>query len=91
MAQAKYDQDYVPVGLGINNTDTTTPLMLRVDPVTNYVLVDVTGATISATPASMDKRDQNYQPTMYGVSSADSTVLLPIRTDSLGRILVDIA
>lgn len=88
MAQAKRDQNDVPVGLGISSSDSTTPIMLRVDSVTNYLLVSDTGANVTVTSATWDKIDQNDVHTKYGVSSVDDVTLVPIRTDSNGNLLV---
>lgn len=88
MAENKRDQNHVTVASGISSGDAITPLMFRVDPVTNYLLVTVSDDLISIAPATMDKRDGNFVPTIYGVSSEDNTTLLPIRTDNLGNLLI---
>lgn len=88
MADALRDQNHRTVAMGISSTDSVTPIMFAVDPVTNYLLVDVSADSLVATPATSDKRDQNFVPTMYGISSVDGTTLIPIRTDSLGRLLM---
>jgi hypothetical protein len=89
MAEAKRDQNHITVAMGISSTDGTTPIMFAVDPVTNYLLLDVSADSLTATAATVDKRDQNFVPTVYGVSSVDGTTLVPIRTDTDGRLLVE--
>ncbi len=39
---AKRDQNDIPVGMGVSSVDLNTPLQIRVDPVTNRLLVDIT-------------------------------------------------
>lgn len=90
MAQAERDQNYRTVGLGISSVDGTTTLPIRVDPATNYLLIDIVTGALSATPATMDKRDQNHIPTIYGISSVDGTTLVPIRTDDNGALLFEL-
>lgn len=90
MAEANRDQNFVTTGLAISSTDSVTPQNLRVDPITNYLLADITVETLIATSATMDKRDQNHIPTVYGISSVDGITLVPIRTNSTGALLVDI-
>lgn len=86
--QNKRDQNYITVGSGVSNIDSITPLMLRVDPITTRLLINISSASITATPATMNKRDENFKPTYYGISNADGVTLLPIRTDSSGRLLI---
>lgn len=88
MAQAKHDQNDIALGLGVDSTDNTTPLAIRVDPVTSYLLVLASRDSLTATAATQDKIDENDVHTKYGVSSVDGVTLVPIRTDSSGRILV---
>ncbi len=87
--ELKRDQNHVTVGGGVKSSDTTNVQPLKVDPSTDYVLVNLNGGSGNADPATMDKRDQNHVPTMYGVSSVDGVTPVPIRTDDDGYILVD--
>ena len=86
--QGRRDQNDIATGLGVSSVDSSTPISLRVDPVTDYLLVSIVGSSNSATSATRCKRDQNDIPTKYGVSSVDGVTLVPIRTDSNGRLLV---
>ena len=88
MSQAGRDQDDVPTGLGVSSSDLTTPILIRVDPVTNYLLVDQSSDSLTATIAIKDKIDENDVHTKYGISSVDGVTLVPIRTDSNGRLLI---
>lgn len=90
MAEAIRDQNHITTGTAISSVDSITTLNLKVDPVTNYLLADITIEALIATSASMDKRDQNHTPTVYGISSVDGITLVPIRTNSTGALLVDI-
>lgn len=84
---AKRDQNNVAIRSGVSSTDGSTTVMFRVDPVTNYLLVDITASSNSATVRQFNKRDENHVPSMYGISSVDGRTLVPIRTDSIGRLL----
>lgn len=82
------DENHKAVGLGVSSSDGVTPVMLRVDPVTDYLLVSDNGATVIATYRRWSKRDENDVPTIYGISSIDGVTLVPIRTDKTGRLLI---
>lgn len=81
------DQNDKPVGMGVSSVDSITPVMIMVDPVTNFLLVDSVQDSITVVGAK-HRIDQNDIPTCYGVSSSDNVTLIPIRTDSNGRLLV---
>ena len=81
------DQNDRAVASGVSSVDSVSPVMFRVDPITDYLLVDEISSTNSATPRTRNTRDQNDVPTVYGVSSVDGVTLVPIRTDSNGRLL----
>lgn len=85
---AKRDENDIATLLGVSSTDSFTPIMARVDPVTNYLLVDFSSSSNSATLRTWNKRDENDVPTMYGISDTDGVTLIPIRTDSQGRLLI---
>ncbi len=89
MANAKRDENDVATALGVSSVDGQTTLLLTVDPVTDYLLVEVSSDSLTPTPATQDKIDQNDQKTKYGVSSVDGVTLIPIRTDSNGVLLVE--
>ena len=82
------DQNDIAVALGVSSTDSVTPIMLAVDPVTDYLLIDDDGASATIPNATICRIDQNDQKTKYGISSADGVTLIPIRTDSNGRLQI---
>lgn len=88
MVIIKRDENHVTVGAGVSSSDSVTPLMLRVDPTTGYLLLNVSNDSITATSATTNKRDENHVPTVYGISSDDGVTLVPIRTDTNGKLLI---
>jgi len=84
------DQNHVTVGAGVSDDADQDVLMLRVDPVTNYLLVDVTdtGAT-AATSSQIASRDQNHRTVCMGWDE-ENGVLQEILTDENGYLLADI-
>lgn len=88
MSNGKRDQNTIAVSLGVSSVDNATPLQLRVDPITDYLLVDLASDLLTPTAATRCKRDENDIPTKYGISSVDGVTLVPIRTDSNGTLLV---
>ena len=85
--RADRDQNQITTALGISSVDNITTLPFVVDPITNKLLVDVVGDSITATPATIDKHDENGVPTVYGISTTDGETLIPIRTDGSGNLL----
>ena len=81
---ARRDQNDRAVGLGVSSVDLKTPLMLTVDPVTNYLLVDII-ASSSGTVNTVHRIDQNDVPTSYGWNGIK---IIPIATDNSGNLLV---
>jgi hypothetical protein len=84
----KRDENTITVGLGVSSADSSTPTPLKVDTITDYLLIDISSDSLSPTVAIRNKRDQNQVPTKYGVSNVDGVTLVPIRTDSAGRLLI---
>ena len=82
----KREDNYKTVAAGVSSVDEDI-LMLRVDPITNGLLMNVIADTLTPTDADMVKRDQNHKPTVYGISSVDGVTLVPIRTDEDGNLL----
>ena len=76
------------IGAGISTTDSITPIDLRIDPITNDLLVSVISETINATLATQTKIDQNGNNTFYGISDVDGVTLVPIRTNATGALLI---
>jgi len=88
MANAPRDNNYVPVLMGVLNTDGTTLVPIAVSSTSNGVKFDLS-ATISFTPSSIALRDANNVTILMGVSSADGVTPLPVSVTSSGAILVD--
>lgn len=57
--------------MGVSSVDGITPISLRCDPVTGYLLVNIVDTTTvgSVTPSRIAKHDQNHITTKMGVSS----------------------
>lgn len=86
----KRDQNFRTVGAAIGNDSSQEVLMLRVDPVTGYLLVTIgdVGAT-SATSRAIAKRDGNFKPVCLAWDETNQ-VLQEILTDSDGNLLCDV-
>lgn len=87
--QARRDQNAKPVSLAVSSSDNSTPLMLTVNPSTNFLLTENYPNSVIVTSSSQDKRDQNTIPTVYGISSIDGVTLIPIKTDINGNLLIE--
>lgn len=86
----KRDQNFRTVGAAVTDDADQDVTMLRVDPVTRYLLIDVTnvGAT-SANSGSIARRDQNYRPVCLAYDE-DNDQLVEVLTDENGYLLADI-
>lgn len=85
------DQNHVTVGAAVSNDVSKDITMLRVDPVTKYLLVDVTiSSPTSANANQIATRDQNHVPVCMAWDETNG-VLQEILTDSNGYLLCDIA
>lgn len=86
----KRDQNYVTVGAGVSPDSDLDISMLRVDPVTKYLLVAVTtGSATSANAVQIAKRDQNHVPVCMAWDETNG-VLQEILTDADGNLLCDL-
>jgi hypothetical protein len=83
------DENDRAIASGVSSVDGTTTVNFRIDPVTDYLLVDMASSSNSATAKDWNKRDENDVPTIYGVSDVDGVTLVPIRTNSDGRLLTE--
>lgn len=86
----KRDQNFRTVAAAITNDTDQDITMLRADPTTNYLLVDImnVGAT-SATTQPTAKRDQNFRPVCLAYDETNN-VLQEILTDEDGNLLCDV-
>lgn len=84
------DQNHVTVGAGVSPDTDLDISMLRVDPVTKYLLVVVSDTGASAgTAGQIAKRDQNHRTVCMGWDETNG-VLQEILTDSSGNLLCDL-
>lgn len=85
------DQNHVTVAAGVSPDSDLDISMFRVDPVTSYLLVDVTasGAAVGNS-GQIAKRDQNFRPVCLAYDE-DNDELVEVLTDSDGNLLVDIS
>lgn len=87
MANAGRDENDRPTALGVSSVDNITPIRLRVDPVTGWLLVQQSTDSLGVfTP--IHRIDQNDVSTIYGISSTDGVTLIPIQTANDGTLLV---
>lgn len=86
----KRDQNFRTIGAGVSNDADQDVLMLRVDPITKYLLVNISdGAATSAIASQIASRDGNYRPVCLGWNDQDQE-LQEILTDSSGNLLCDL-
>ena len=95
MTDAIRDQNHVPSKLGVLFSDGVTLVPIKIDSVTNAMMVnrtDVVDAAILALYAAGKPipRDSNNVPAWCGQSNTDATVSYPIFVDADGAVLVDI-
>ena len=84
------DENFRTVGAGVSNDADQEILMLRIDPVTNRLLVDVISGTDTAeTSSPIASRDENFRPVCLGWDETNE-VLQEILTDENGYLLTDI-
>lgn len=84
------DQNHVHVAAAITNDASQDITMLRVDPVTKYLLVSVTsGSTTSANANQVATRDQNHVPVCLAWDEING-VLQEVLTDAQGNLLCDL-
>lgn len=82
------DENSRTVGAGISNDADQDILMLRVDPVTKYLLVHASAGSATAGNASqIASRDENSRTVCMGLDETNG-VLQEILTDSDGNLLV---
>lgn len=86
----KRDENHITVGAGVSPDSDLDISMLRVDPVTKYLLVNITDTGASAgTVGQIAKRDGNHKPVCLAWNEQDQE-LQEILTDSQGNILCDV-
>lgn len=87
----KRDENHITVGSGVSNDVALDVTMLRTDPITGYLLVQMTssGAT-SANAIQIAKRDENHRTVCLAYNESTDE-LQEILTDSSGNLLCDLA
>lgn len=86
----KRDENRVTVVAGVTNDADQEVSMLRVDPVTKYLLVVASSAAASsANTTTIARRDQNNAPVCMAYDE-ENDQLVEVLTDANGYILCDI-
>jgi len=86
----KRDQNFRTVAAGVTNDADLDVTMLRVDPITGYLLINVTNiASTSANDNRPASRDQNFRPVCLAWDETNE-VLCEVLTDENGYLLADI-
>ena len=84
------DENSATIGAGVSSVDSASILMMRVDPVTGYVLTEITETAATAgNSGQIASRDQNHRTVVMGwneVTQQPEEIL----TDVNGRILCDL-
>ena len=89
MANAKRDDNREIVGLGWDSTN-STPLQLKVDPVTGRLLITISSSNSSPTKHSQPaKRDDNRIPVGLGTDDDGTAAVAPLHTKSTGFLSID--
>ena len=84
------DQNFRTVGAAVTNDVAQDITMLRTDPVTDYLLIDITIDTATAgNSIPIAQRDQNFRPVCLAYDESND-VLCEVLTDSNGYLLADI-
>lgn len=82
------DENNAVVGAGVSDDANQEIMMLRVDPVTKYLLINVEeGSPTAATASQIASRDQNNRTVCMGWDETNG-VLQEILTDADGNLLV---
>lgn len=87
----KRDPNHVTVGGAITNDTDQDVTMLRVDPVTKYLLITILSAgAATGVSSQIAKRDGNHVPVCLAWNEQDQE-LQEVLTDSNGYLLADLA
>lgn len=84
------DQNHITVAAAITNDSDQFVEMFRVDPVTNYLLINITSdSATSANTGNVAKRDQNHVPVCLAYDEINDQVV-EVLTDANGYLLLDV-
>lgn len=84
------DENFRTVGAAVTNDASQDITMLRTDPITKYLLVEIQDTSSSATTSpSIAQRDENFRPVCLAYDE-ENDELVEVLTDSEGRLLCDV-
>lgn len=84
------DENHVTVAAGVSPDADLDISMFRVDPITGYLLADISSAGAAVgNPGSIASRDQNYRTVCLGYDETNDE-LVEILTDENGYLLCDV-
>lgn len=86
----KRDQNFRTVGAAVTSDVSQDIEMLRVDPITDYLLVEITNiGSTAGNVGQIAKRDQNFRPVCLAWDETNQ-VLQEVLTDTDGNLLCDV-
>ena len=87
MTNAKRDENSVPTIIGVLDTDGSTIVPIKINPVNNRLKVS-DGTTGSDNGTTNAKRDENSVVAKIAVSSSDGKTPITLYVDSSGNLLI---
>jgi hypothetical protein len=84
--QAKRDENYIPVSLGVLNTDGSTPTALNADPTTHILDIE-DNTTGDDNGGDYAQRDENSVTTMTATDANGNVISLYVNADN--QLLID--
>lgn len=87
MADAKRDNNQIPIMTGVLNTDGTTITLFKANPSTHVLFIN-DGTTGSDFGSDDAVRDNNNIPVLLAVSNSDGSTPVPLYVDTNGNLLV---
>ena len=85
MAETKFDDNQVPVMMGVLNTDGATPTRIKIDPSTHILAVD-DDSTGSDAGKDLAARDNGGNPVLIATDASGNIINLYV--DSSGNLLI---
>lgn len=85
---AQRDENNVPTIIGVLNTNGSTIIPIKSDPITKGLKVDDDSIGTDNGP-DRALHDDNFVPTLLAVSSVDGVTPVAVYTDSSGNLLID--
>lgn len=86
MTNAKRDDNFIPVMMGVSSVDGVTPVPVTLDPTTLRLrVVVISNLKNDATPdRNTSRRDENTKPTLAGENSSTQNIE-PISIETVGN------